>query len=571
MAQGYAKPLNPLSFLQTFIAQSIKVVEQRGGQDAAGTDRYIEQVGLTASHCLEEAARAFLGYTGSITPDQYADVIIAIKNRIGGNFSRTSAAPNTIRVVNTRCPFGDSVREAPELCRMTASVFGGIAARNFGYGKVELCKRIALNDGRCEICIYTDAEAAKDKPGDEYHCENDKIVSRSASAEVRARVEAKLREVWCTELKAPRRSVRLPPGLVAESAAMRAVLEAVEIVAPTPATVLITGETGVGKEVIARAIHAMSERAEYQFIAVNCGAIPENLIESALFGHEKGAFTGAQSVHHGFFERADRGTLLLDEIDSLPVSAQVRLLRVLQEGEFERVGGRQTLRTDARIIAASNQNLQDAVESSRFRRDLLYRLNVVPISLPPLRERPDDIPPLVHHFLRRLAEKYQSPSKSLGDQAWAQALSYNWPGNLRELENVLEHAFLFARAPVIDTIALPKPDAESQGGGDVGSLRELCQRAAREAENKVIVQALKRCNGNVSALARAMGVTPRAVHMRLKSLGISAAVYRLGSDVGGLVKDGVVSQPAPAEAGRMPATKERLPHGLRQRRGIVDW
>ena len=544
MDHGFTKPLNPISFLQTFIAQSIRVAEQRSGQACAGTDRYIEQVGLTASHCLEEAARAFLGYTGPIKPDQYADVIVSIKNRIGGNFSRTSAAPGTIRVVNTCCPFGDGVREAPELCRMTASVFGGIAARNFGYGKVELRKRIALNDGRCEICIYTDAETARDKPGDEYRCEGDKIVSRSASAEVRARVEAKLREVWCTQLKAPRRSVRLPPGLIAESAAMRAVLEAVEIVAPTPATVLITGETGVGKEVIARAIHAMSERAEYEFVAVNCGAIPENLIESALFGHEKGAFTGAHNVHHGFFERADRGTLLLDEIDSLPVSAQARLLRVLQEGEFERVGGRQTLRTDARIIAASNQDLEGAVESSKFRRDLLYRLNVVPVHLPPLRERPNDIPPLVHHFLSRLAEKYQSPNKVLGDQAWAEMLSYNWPGNLRELENVLERAFLFARAPVIDTIALPKPDPESQGVGDNGSLRGLCQRAAREAENKVIVQALKQCNGNVSALARSMGVTPRAVHMRLKSLGINAAAYRLGTDAGSPAKEGVIFESA---------------------------
>jgi DNA-binding NtrC family response regulator len=564
MAQEYAKALNPLLFLQTFIAQSIKVVDQRSGQDNAGTDRYIEQVGLTASHCLEEAARAFLGYTGPITPDQYADVIIGIKNRIGSNFSRTSSDPNTIRVVNTRCPFGDSVREAPELCRMTASVFGGIAARNFGYGKIELRKRIALNDRRCEICIYTDAETAENKPGDEYRCEGDKIVSRSASAEVRARVEAKLREVWCTELKTPRRSARLPPGLVAESAAMRAVLEAVEIVAPRLATVLITGETGVGKEVIARAVHAMSERAEYDFIAVNCGAIPENLVESALFGHEKGAFTGAHNVHHGFFERADRGTLLLDEIDSLPLSAQARLLRVLQEGEFERVGGRQTLRTGARIIAASNQDLGAAVENGKFRRDLFYRLNVVPIYIPPLRERVDDIPPLVHHFLARLAEKYQSPQKSFSDQAWAQALSYDWPGNLRELENALERAFLFSRSTVINAITLPKLGPESPDIGGTASLRELCQRAARDAENKVMIQALKQCGGNVSALARAMGITPRAVHMRLKSLGISAAVYRLSSDAHKFAKDNAAFQSASEEVDHTSAMNERILRTPRQ-------
>ena len=532
MQQGPTKPLNPVSFLQAFIAQSVKVADQRYGRGEAGTDRYIEQVGLTASHCLEEQARACLGYSGPITPDQYAHVIVDLKNQIGGNFSRASAAAGTIRVVNTRCPFGDRVREAPELCRMTASVFGGIAARNFGYGKVELHRRIALNDSRCEVRIYTDTHVALDKPGDEYRCEGDNIVSRSESAEVRARVEAKLREMWCAQPQAPSPAARPRPGLVAESAAMRVALEAVEIVAPTLATVLITGETGVGKEVIARAIHALSDRAQHEFVAVNCGAIPENLVESALFGHEKGAFTGAYNVHHGYFERADRGTLLLDEIDSLPVLAQARLLRVLQEGEFERVGGRQILQTGARIIAASNQDLEAVVERGRFRRDLFYRLKVVPIHVPPLRERLDDIPPLVRHFLGRLAEKYRSSHKVLGEKTWANVLSYDWPGNLRELENVLERAFLFARGSVIEQIDLPQTESNYPGPGDERPLRELRQAAARKAETQVMIQALKKRDGNVSAVARSMGITPRAVHMRLKSLGINAAAYRLGAEDG---------------------------------------
>jgi len=523
-----AKPLNPIVFLQAFISQSVKVAEQLCHDTDIGTSRYIEHLGLTASPCLEEGARSCLGYTGPITPDQYADVIISLKNQIGGNFSRASAPPGVIRVVNSCCPFGDNVREAPGLCRMTASVFGGIAARNFGYGKVEMKKRIALNDDCCEVCIYTDAESARDKPGDEYHCEGDNIVSKSASAEVRARVEAKFREVWCSSSKVPERNDRPMPALVAESAVMRAALEAVEIVAPTPATVLITGETGVGKEVIARAIHAMSSRAPRAFVAVNCGAIPENLIESALFGHEKGAFTGAYNVHHGFFERADHGTLLLDEIDSLPVSAQARLLRVLQEGEFERVGGRHTLRTDARIIAASNKRLEESVEDGRFRRDLFFRLNVVPIRIPPLRERSDDIPPLVHYFLDRLAEKYQSADKTLSEHAWTKVLSYAWPGNLRELENLLERAFLFSRGPVIEAIELPEPAADSPEVGDINRLQDLRRRAARGAEAEAMIETLKQCGGNVSAVARRVGITPRAVHMRLKSLGIKAATYRLG-------------------------------------------
>jgi DNA-binding NtrC family response regulator len=291
----------------------------------------------------------------------------------------------------------------------------------------------------------------------------------------------------------------------------------------------VTGETGVGKEVIARAIHALSDRADRDLLAVNCGAILETLIESALFGHEKGAFTDAYNVHHGFFERADRGTLFLDEIDCLPLSAQARLLRVLQEGDFERVGGRQTLSADVRIIAASNQQLEKLVEDGSFRRDLFYRLNVVPLHIPPLRERTDDLAPLVHHFLRRLAERYGRSPKVLGQPAWPKILNYSWPGNLRELENVLERAFLFSDGPVITDVELPALPGPGEGTADGElNLKTLRQQALRQAETQVLVQALKRLRGNVSAVARCMDITPRAVHMRLKSLGIDPAAFRIG-------------------------------------------
>lgn len=523
------KPLAPVAFLQAFITQSIKVAEQHCCGGEHGAARYIEQVGLVASHCLEEGARTSLGYDGPISATQYADLIITLKNQIGGNFSRASSDAGAIRVVNTRCPFGDHVKEAPELCRMTASVFGGIAARNFGYGKVDLKRRIALNHGCCEVWIYTDPAAARDRPGDEYRCEGNKIISKSAPAEARARLEAKLREVWCVAGQAPGKS-QGRPAIVAESQAMRAALEAVEIVAPTSATVLITGETGVGKEVIARAIHALSDRADHDLIAVNCGALPENLVESALFGHEKGAFTDAYRVHTGFFERADRGILFLDEIDCLPVPVQARLLRVLQAGEYERVGGRQTLRADVRIVAASNQHLAHAVEEGRFRRDLFYRLNVVPIDIPPLRERTEDVCALVHHFLRRLADKYGPPRRVLGRRAWSKVVTYSWPGNVRELENVLERAFLFARDAVIDDLEVPAAvphDRVESGRG--ATLRDLRQRAVREAEAKALVGALKELRGNVSAVARSMNVTPRAVHMKLKALGIDARAFRFAA------------------------------------------
>jgi len=523
MAADSAKSLDPISFLQAFITESLRVAGQVPRDDAHSTRDYIERVGLVASHSLEEGARASLGYTGAIDPDQYADLIIALKNRIGGNFSRMSADRGVVQVINTKCPFGDSVRAAPELCRMTASVFGGIAARNFGYGKVELKRRIAAHDDCCEVCVYLDPELARDKPGDEYHCDGDEIVSRSASATVRTRVEAKLRQVWCPPCtSAPAAGL----AIVAESEAMRRALEAVEVVAPTRATVLISGETGVGKEIIARATHAISDRRGRELLAVNCGAIPESLIESTLFGHEKGAFTDAYQVHHGFFERADGATLFLDEIDCLPVPAQARLLRVLQEGQFERVGGRQTLATDVRIIAASNRDLEQAVADGSFRRDLFYRLNVVPIRIPPLRERPDDLSPLVHHFLRRLAERYHAEPKVLGSRAWSQVLRYSWPGNLRELENVLERGFLFARGAIIEDLGLMAGDSPASAEEGVSNLKNARRQAVRALESDLMVGALRHYRGNVSAVARAMDITPRAVHMKLRSLGIAAAAFR---------------------------------------------
>ena len=524
MAHRPTKPLDPISFLQAFIVQSIRTADGHG-EDGSGADRYVERIGLATSHCLEVGARRNLGYGGPIVPDQYADIVITLKNRIGGNFSRASAGPGTVRVVNSRCPFGDCVREAPELCRMTASVFGGIAARNFGYGKVELRKRIALGHDRCEVCIHIDPVAAEGMPGDEYRCEGDKIVSRSESMEVRARVEMRLRQTWCPAVPDPGGCRRPLPALVAESDAMRAALRVVETVAPTPATVLVTGETGVGKEVVARAIHAMSDRPDRVFLAINCGAIPDALVESSLFGHERGAFTGAYNVHSGFFERADHGTLLLDEIDSLPLSAQAKLLRVLQEGEFERVGGRRTLRTDARIVAASNQDLEVAVREGRFRSDLYYRLKVVPIRIPPLRERIDDLAPLVRHFLARLAEKYGTGAKALAEPAWRQIRAYSWPGNLRELENVLERAFLFTRGGTIESMEIPAADSTAVPESPT-TLRSLRDGAAREVESRAIADALRRCDGNVQAVARLMGITPRAVHLRLKRLGIAASAFR---------------------------------------------
>ena len=529
MSDTLLSELNPISFLQMFVTQSVKLAGQTASDN--GTDHYshIQYLGLTASCCLEAHARRLLNLPQEISRDQYANLIIDIKNQIGGGFTQAPGEGGAVRVENHRCPFGDMVKEAPELCRMTSSVFGGIAARNFGYAKVELRKRIATNDGKCEVLIYTDRATAQDKFGDEYLSENGTIVSRSSPDEVTVRVAEKMAQTWCSQGDSGKHGCRKPPEIIAESKAMREALEAADLVAPTAASVLISGETGVGKEIIARAIHALSTRGAQKFIAVNCGAIPDNLIESALFGHEKGAFTGAHELHHGFFERAQGGTLFLDEIGGLPLQAQANLLRVLQEGEFERVGGKQVLRANARIIAAANRPVEKLLATGEFSKDLYYRLNVVPIHIPSLRERREDITALANHLLPRLAERYQRPLKVLSSLAWRQVMAYDWPGNVRELENVLERAFLFARGQVIDAIDVDVEASERTGAGnppDAGNLRSRKLYAAREIETTVLQDALLRLDGNVSAVAKEIGITRRAVHQKLKSNGIDAAAYR---------------------------------------------
>ena len=327
MDRQIPQPLDPVSFLQAFIVQSVRV-GQLGCAHCGGSSDHVAKVGLAASHCLEEVVRQQLGCSGPLDPDQYADLIVEIKNRIGGQFERVPGEVGSIRVINHRCPFGDLVVEAPELCRMTSSVFGAIAARSFGYAKVELHKRIAARDGVCDVRVWIDPQLASQHRGDEYRDEGDTVASAPAAAAVTCRLEEKLCNIWRQRPDATERN-QLRRRIVAESEAMQAALRAVQVVAPTTASVLVTGETGVGKEVIARALHALSHRAEHAFLPVNCGAIPENLVESALFGHEKGAFTNAHEAREGVFERAHGGTLFLDEIDCLPLAAQARLLRVL--------------------------------------------------------------------------------------------------------------------------------------------------------------------------------------------------------------------------------------------------
>ena len=517
--------LSPSAFLQAFLNEMMRVCDQHGLDQR---DALIEQVGLNAGENFESAYRYEFGRTAPLDAEHYADLIIGIKNRIGGNFSLASSTQDCVRVVNTRCPFGDRVKDFPELCHMTSSVFGGIAARNFGYAKVELRKRIATHDGMCEVCIHTNPQEATKYAGTEYR-RDDVPAIKPLACETRQRVEERMRAVWCPVREpAALMKERERASIVAHSPSMHEILLAVEKVAPTLATVLVTGETGVGKEVVARALHALSERWNKGFVAVNCGAIPETLIETTLFGHEKGAFTGAYEVHHGLFHRAEGGTLFLDEVNSLSAATQVKLLRVLQEGEYERVGGNHTLSADVRIVAASNFPLDHALERGEFRRDLYYRLNVVHIEVPPVRERPEDIPPLVDHLLEKLRHKHHKPIHAVSPRVMNQLTQYSWPGNVREIENVLERSFVFTTGSRIEQVELPNQTRKrGNSSSDLTTpWAEVRKQALEDVERHYLERALKRSQGNVKEVAKWMELTPRAVYQKLAHYRLNPGAFR---------------------------------------------
>jgi len=306
-------------------------------------------------------------------------------------------------------------------------------------------------------------------------------------------------------------------GVVSQSGAMQEVLNTVALVAQSKASVLIRGESGTGKELIARAIHFASPRKQNTFIAVNCAALNENLLESELFGHERGAFTGADRQRQGRFELADGGTLFLDEIGDLPPATQVKLLRVLQEQEFERVGGTETHHVDVRILAATNRNLEDLIRSGGFREDLFYRLNVVTIEIPPLRVRREDIGPLLEHFLAAYANEQKRKRISFSKEAWSILHRYDYPGNVRELENIVQRAVILSRGDVITTGALPLvvrglPEEDlSRRETAPHSLPERVEKL----EQELVFDALRKTNGNQSRAAKELGISERNLRYRL--------------------------------------------------------
>jgi DNA-binding NtrC family response regulator len=307
--------------------------------------------------------------------------------------------------------------------------------------------------------------------------------------------------------------------IIGNSSVIRDVFSLVEQVAEKDSTILIQGESGTGKELIARAIHRKSNRLEQPFIKINCGALNDNLLESELFGHEKGSFTGAFKQKKGRFELADKGTLFLDEVGDISSAMQIKLLRVLQDGEFERVGGEVTIKTDVRIISATNKDLQKLILGGKFREDLFYRLSVIPVNLPSLRERKDDIPVLINHFLKKMAQKNRQEQKEIGSDGVKLLLEYSWPGNIRELENLIERLVVITPAGKIDAelIARHLPGNLKIASG-FGNLP--LDEAVYAFEKNLVVQAMEKSGGVKNRAAKFLGISTSVLYYKLEKFGL---------------------------------------------------
>jgi len=334
-------------------------------------------------------------------------------------------------------------------------------------------------------------------------------------------------EVLRSENRRLQAELDLEGVIIGESKAMHQVQKFIARVAKSDSTVLIRGESGTGKELVARAIHRNSLRADKPFVAINCAAIPEALLESELFGHEKGSFTGAIATKKGRLEIAEGGTVFLDEIGELAPMLQAKMLRALQQREFERVGSTRTLKLDARVIAATNKNLEDAIKANQFRQDLYYRLNVVSVVVPPLRDRPDDIPLLAMYFASKYSERCKRPLKGISSAARALLMSYSWPGNVRELENAVEHAIVLGTGEEILPDDLPEALLEVQPAEDSGA---KYHDQINRLKKRMIADAVKQCKGNYTEAARALGVHPNYLHRLIRNLDIKSDLRKDEAD-----------------------------------------
>jgi Nif-specific regulatory protein len=370
-------------------------------------------------------------------------------------------------------------------------------------------------------CIYLDSTKAQDR----FHEEHLQLLTAIAGVSAVALDNARRLQWLEEENQRLTTEVRQEQSLVGEGARIKEIFQFLARVAPTESTVLIEGESGTGKELAARALHRNSPRANKPFVAINCAAIPESLLESDLFGHERGAFTGAAVQKKGRLEVADGGVVFLDEIGELAPTLQVKLLRVLQEREFERVGGTHSIKVDIRLIAATNRDLNAAVRDGEFRQDLYYRLAVVKLTMPPLRERREDIPMLTRHFVQKYAMRCKVKAKPVSREAMAALVTYEWPGNVRELENAVERALVMGASDTVQLEDLPEslleqaPAAETHEGKYHASVKEL--------KKQLILDALEQTRGNYVEAARILGVHPNYLHRLIRNLGLKEAVHDL--------------------------------------------
>jgi len=337
----------------------------------------------------------------------------------------------------------------------------------------------------------------------------DKVLTRIEQALKKMRLEAEN-----VQLK---QEVEEKYKLIGESLAMQEIQKIIARVAPTNGRVLITGESGTGKELVARAIHNQSLRSNELFVPVNCAAIPQELIEAELFGHEKGAFTGAMYRRIGKFEQADGGTLFLDEVGNMSLQTQAKVLRAIENGEFERIGGKNTIKVDTRIVAATNKDLNAEIQEGNFREDLYYRLNVIPIDIPPLRHRKKDIPLLAEHFLTQFCRENNKPKKQLSKEAVKILERYSWPGNVRELRNIIERLVIMSRGNVIEVDDIPQDLEETMTQQASGTLRD----AKHQFESNFIRQCLENNNWKITETARQLGIERTNLHRKMRQYGIS--------------------------------------------------
>lgn len=470
------------------------------GQDTSGLDRLTQRAGTL----LETAFRTQRGYgERRLGRGEFFQLVARVL--YGGSPPADRAmelSETALRITNRRCPVEQWLGPARHRCRIASRLLGSIAARNFGYAKVTIGNRCQDSETLCEFVLHLDAGSARPLTGDEY---------RDASA----------RDLPGAGLKSG-----IGRGIVGHSPAIAQLRQTLAMIAPLSVRVLISGETGVGKELVARSLHEGGCRGP--FVAANCGAIPEGLMESTLFGHERGAFTDAHSRRPGLFERAQGGTLFLDEVDALSPAAQQRLLRVLQEGEYEPVGGSRIHHSDARVLCATNQDLAQLVRLGRFRADLYYRINVAHLHVPPLRERAEDIPLLTRHILDKLARRYGREAPAVSEAVMGELALRIWPGNVRELENLLERSLLFCPGQSLDWLSPEggNPDSSAAAAGVNLPWRSYRRQVLEREERRYLEDGLRRYSGNVVALATAAGLSRRMIYLKLQEYRLEAGRFR---------------------------------------------